>query len=118
MESQQMSFGSGSQLLGGTSPFQQILQAQSQGDAGALQQQTPNSMGFDPSTGQIAQPMSPQPPQAPQPQQAPPSPQQAMQAGQPMPQSFEAQTILEALSKRLSDNSSIQKKKIDMGVID
>lgn len=118
MESQQMSFGSGSQLLGGTSPFQQILQAQSQGDAGALQQQTPNSMGFDPSSGQLAQPMSPQPPQAPQPQQAPPSPQQAMQAGQPMPQSFEAQTILDALANRLKHTSKIAEKKLDMGVLD
>lgn len=114
MQPQQMSFGSGSQLLGGTSPFQQILSAQSQGDAGALQQQTPNSMGFDPSTGQIAQPIqSSQPPT--QPQQS----QQPQQMGtQPMPQSFESQTILDALANRLKHSSKMAEKKLEMGVIE
>lgn len=110
MQPQQMSFGSGSQLLGGTSPFQQILQAQSQGEAGVIQQQMPGSAGFDPSTIQKLPTSSIQTQQQ--------TPRQAMQAGQPMPQSFEAQTILDALANRLKHTSKMAEKKLEMGMPD
>ena len=109
-----MSFGNTSPLLGGSNAFQQVLQ-----QAG-IAQQSPNSAGFDPSQvqqlppSQSTQGLPPMDSQS-QSMQSPTSPTQGQA---PMPQSFEAQTILDALANRLKHTSKIAEKKLDMGVLD
>lgn len=116
MNPNNMNFGSGSPLLGGVSPLQKVMSQMNQGQAGALQMKTPSAAGFDPGMNQSIQGGMPPPP----PGNVTPNP---MSGGQNMPPmgisqgTPEAQIIIEALAKRLDNDSKMNHKKIDRGMM-
>ena len=94
----QPSFGSGSPLLGGTSPLAQVM---AQGGS-PMNQQSPASAGFQPFMQPPTPPTSAGTPQisAPQPQGQPLPPEMAGVSGLPA-ETPESQLIIKALSERL-----------------
>lgn len=96
------SFGSGSALLGGTSPLQQVM---AQGGP-ALNQQSPASAGFNPSMVPPAPPTSSAMPQisSPQPQEQALPP----EMGQLPITKSDTEIILAALTEKLKSESKIK----------
>lgn len=105
MNPQQMQFGSGSPLLGGTSALNEAIARRATGEAGAM-----SAVG---GAAPTAQPM----PIAPQGSSMPPTGDMSMPStmgaapmpGQPLPQgTSDSEIILQALSNRLKSDSKIK----------
>lgn len=86
-----MQFGTGSPLLGGKSPLEQVMAQSGQGQS-AMNQVTPNAATFNPNT----QPAQPVPTPQPSPMGAAPQPQQMQTMG-----NSESQIIIKALTEHL-----------------
>ena len=101
-----MQFGTGANLLGGADPIQEAMQRRGM-DMSVLQQQSPASAGFNPMTGKVL-PAGGGNPAAGQ------APIQASSTGLPQ-ESSEASIIINALSKRLENDSKMKQQQLERG---
>lgn len=102
-----ISFGSGSNLLGGGDAIAQAIARRSTGDASATDQVSPAAPTFDPST----QPAQQLPGQAPAAPQQPAQPQQpgSMNAMGQMTSPSDDTLIIKALTQQLKNNHEIKR---------